>query len=137
MTCHKIGRSPIWTIGLGVVSPASLILIPSLPQKSTTFIGLSSRWVVLAVRLWSSVAYRRFRDRSDEFSAPLADKRHLLHNLTFQVPRKNQEVIGPRFADFIGVVDRNVRAWCKSPLLVGVAIHGIVDEVLPSPTVIQ
>ena len=51
------------------------------------------------------VKNRRFGDRNDKLAAPLADKRHLLHDFTFQIPRKDQEVIGSGFADFVRVVD--------------------------------
>src|SRR5438105_4267356 len=43
MTCQRIGRYPIVTMGLGTFSPASRIRIPRPPQKSTTFIGENLR----------------------------------------------------------------------------------------------
>src|SRR4051812_3477524 len=43
MTCQRIGRYPIETMGFGTLSPASRILIPRPPQNSTTFIVRSSR----------------------------------------------------------------------------------------------
>src|SRR5215204_1946995 len=44
MMCHKMGRYPIVTIGLGRPSPTSRIRMPRPPQKSTTFIAVIPHW---------------------------------------------------------------------------------------------
>src|SRR5215510_652844 len=40
MMCQRIGRYPMFTIGLGIVSENSRNRIPWPPQKRTTFIGV-------------------------------------------------------------------------------------------------
>ncbi len=42
MTCHRMGRYPMLTSGLGIVSENSLSRIPRPPQNKTTFIDVSS-----------------------------------------------------------------------------------------------
>src|SRR5437016_11344125 len=41
MMCQRIGRDPMFTIGLGIVSENSRIRNPCPPQKRTTFIETS------------------------------------------------------------------------------------------------
>src|SRR5262245_20169445 len=40
MMCQRIGRYPMFTIGLGIVSENSRNRVPCPPQKRTTFIGV-------------------------------------------------------------------------------------------------
>src|SRR5271170_2367529 len=43
MMCHRIGRPPISTIGLGLTSVSSTSRVPSPPAKITTFIDCHPR----------------------------------------------------------------------------------------------
>ena len=46
-----------------------------------------------------------------------------------QVPRQDQHVVGPRLANALGRKDRDVGARQELPVLVGVAVDGVVEEV--------
>src|SRR5215813_11945336 len=81
--------------------------------------------------------YGRFRDRNNEFSSPVTNKGHLLHDFISQIPGQNQQVIRLRFADFFRSMNGNVCAWRKSPLLVRVPINGVVEKIFADSTVVQ
>src|SRR5262245_8062205 len=66
--------------------------------------------------------YTHFRYRYDELSAPFPDAGHLRHDLVLEVPGQDQEIVGPRLADLVGVQDGDVRAREQLPLLVRVAV---------------
>src|SRR6267143_5622178 len=50
MTCHKIGRYPMFTRGLGTFSEKSLSLIPKPPQNNTPFISISPLYDSIRLR---------------------------------------------------------------------------------------
>src|ERR1700704_4981593 len=128
-------------MGLGTLSLASLILVPSPPQKSTTFIGKVPQKQTAGVRIPScrfpSRTYRCFGNRNDEFASPLADMSHLLHDLVLQVPGQGQQVVRSSLADLVGGIDRNVSPRSKLPMLVGIPIHRIVKKICPHSTIVQ
>ena len=80
---------------------------------------------------------RDFRHWRDEFSTPLTDARHLLHDLLFQIPGQNQQIIRLRFKDPFGSVDRNAAAWQKPILLMRIAINHIGDIIRPRAAEIE
>ena len=54
---------------------------------------------------------------NDETAAPFPNKLQLLHDFVFQVPGKNDDVIGLGFANAVRMINRNVTAGRKRPCL--------------------
>src|ERR1035437_7595730 len=79
----------------------------------------------------------QLRRARGELPAPLADEAQLLHDLVLEVPRQDQHDIGLFLADRLGRADRDVAAGQEVPLLVGVQIAGVVDEVGAHTTVVE
>src|SRR5271156_4080867 len=113
MTCHSIGRSPIMAIGLGALLTPSRIRIPRPPQNKTTF------------TIHTSLDDVELGDREDELPAPGTDVVELLADLIPQVPRQDEDVIGPGFGQAFRRVDRNVRAGQELPLLDRAAVDRV------------
>ena len=61
----------------------------------------------------------------------------MFHDLLFQVPGQDQQVVRPGLPDPLRGVNRDVGAGRELPLLVGVPIDGVVEEVRPDAAVVQ
>ena len=59
------------------------------------------------------------RNRNDQPRPPLTNERELLGDLALEVPRQDQDVVGPLLLDPLRRVDRNVRSGQKLPCLYG------------------
>src|SRR5947208_13001154 len=79
----------------------------------------------------------RDRNRHDELSTSLADMRHLSHDLVFEIPRQDQDVVGPGLGDPIGSKDRNVGSGGELSVLVRVAVDGVVEKVGANAAIVQ
>src|SRR6266851_8484828 len=77
------------------------------------------------------------RDGHDEFATPFANETVLLDDLVFQVPGKDQQEIRLRLPNPIRRINRDVRAGQESAMLVGIAVHGIVEKISSDSAVIQ
>src|SRR5437773_275941 len=126
MTCHISGRSPTIASGLGPLLTPSRIRMPSPPQKSTTFIASFPR----SDRLQG-------RDRDDQPAAPLAHVAELCADLLPQVPRQDEDVVGPGLREPLGRVDRDVRARKELTLLDRAPVNGVLEQVRPDAAVVQ
>src|SRR5215831_16321118 len=80
---------------------------------------------------------RYFRNRHDELGVPVADVGELSHNLVLQIPRQEQHVVGPGLGNLFRREDRNVRAGQIFPLLIGVTINRIVQEIGSDTTIVE
>src|SRR5688500_11537440 len=120
--CHRIGRGPTGTSGLGTRSEKSRIRIPCPPQKITTFIG-------------SPHLGSRYGD--DELTPPVANARELCRDLVLQIPREDQHVVGTSFPQRLDRQYRNVDTGAEPALLVRVAVDHEVDEVGSDTAVIE
>src|SRR2546425_11534509 len=76
-------------------------------------------------------------NRDDELTAPLADARHLSHDLVLKIPRQDQHVVGPRLAYLLRRTDGDMGPRQKLALLVGVTVHGVSQEIRPDAAVVQ
>src|SRR5579871_1105667 len=81
--------------------------------------------------------HRKFWNGYYELASPLADERHLIHDLTLQIPRKNKYIIRFSFLDFIRMINRDQCARQIIPLLMRAAVDRIVDEILAHTAIIQ
>src|SRR6185369_9316121 len=55
-----------------------------------------------------------FRDRQNKTAIPLSDLSHLLRNLIFDIPWKNQNEIRFRFEDSFRCIDGQASTWKKT-----------------------
>src|SRR2546426_11551466 len=76
-------------------------------------------------------------NRDDELTAPLADARHLSHDLVLEIPRQDKHVVGPRLAYLLRRTDRDMAPGKELALLVRVAVHRVWQEIRPDAAVIQ
>src|SRR5262249_43817085 len=83
----------------------------------------------LAARSARLRKHARLGDRYDPAAAPFANVRRLLDDLVHDVPRPDEQVVGAGFANALGREDRNVRTRQEFALLVGVAIHDVVEKI--------
>ena len=129
MMCQRIGLSPIGIIGFGIRAEVSPIRRPRPPQKMTTFMSAaaSSR----------PLQDLRLRNRYDELPAPFPDVRELCGDLPLQVPRQDQDVVRPGLRDALRGIDRDVGAGQEPPVLVRIAVDGVVEEIGPDAAVVQ
>src|SRR5580700_2313420 len=125
MTCQSIGRSPIMAIGLGPLLTPSRIRIPRPPQNRTTFTNHTSLDDVEP------------GNREDEFPAPGTDVIQLLADLVPEIPRQDEDVVGPGFGQAFRRVDGNVRAGQEPPLLDRTAVDRVGEQVGPDAAVVQ
>src|ERR1041384_5057922 len=130
MTCHSSGRSPTIAIGLGPVVTPSRMRIPRPPQNKTTFIGYPQKTTS------RSDDFKR-GDREDQPASPGPDVGELLADLVPEVPRQDEDEIGPGLLEALGRVDRDVRAREELPLLHRAAVHGVGQQVRPDAAVVQ
>jgi hypothetical protein len=91
MTCQSIGRSPIMAIGLGPLLTPSRIRIPRPPQNRTTFTNYTS----LTFTNHTSLDDVELGNSEDEFPAPATYVIQLLADLLPEVPRQDEDVVGP------------------------------------------
>src|SRR5438132_4752700 len=77
------------------------------------------------------------RNRHDELAAPVPNVSRLLHDLVLQVPRQDQQVVGPRCAYLFGREDRDVRTRKELALLVGAPVYGVSQKIGPNAAVVQ
>src|SRR5208282_1127323 len=126
------------TMGLGILSAYSRRRIPRPPQKRTTFIsGIPFPKAHKANAIAISFVNLHFRNRDDKLSAPFPDERQLLHNLILQIPRQDENVVGPRRAQLFGRKNRDVGARQESSVLVRIAIHCEIHKIRADAAVIQ
>ena len=76
-------------------------------------------------------------NRHDERAAPFARVGQLRHDLFLQVPRQDQDVVGPRLGQPLGCVNRNVRARQKLAVLVRIAVDRVVQEIGADAAIVQ
>src|SRR4029453_18756991 len=130
----------MWTIGFGRPSDWSRSRIPNPPQNRTTFMGpppIHDASVVGAAGSPPSSVHRHFRDGHDESASPIPDVAQLLNDLLLEVPGKDQHEIRLRLRDPVGVVDGYVSARQEPPLLVGIAVDRIFEEIGADAAVVQ
>src|SRR5262249_13193168 len=65
MTCHSMGRYPIFTNGLGTSSVSSPNLVPRPPQNSTTFICAYLRCVPAVLLRGADLPLLRLKGKAD------------------------------------------------------------------------
>ena len=65
----------------------------------------------------------------DEPSSPFGDPGHLLADLGTQVPRQDEQQVGPELTQDVRMEDRQATAGQKASLFVRAAIDGQFDEV--------
>src|SRR5262249_33984104 len=75
----------------------------------------------------------RLRDRHNELPSPLPRKRQLIDDFALEVPRQDQNVIRLGRVDPLRLVDRNMRTWQKTTLLMRVSVDRILDEIAADP----
>src|SRR5213594_2949426 len=85
----------------------------------------------------ASLMNLHLRNRHNELPAPLANKRILLDDFVFQIPRKNQQKVRLRLPDAIRRKNRNVRPRQESAVFVGIAVHRVIKEIRSNRAVIQ
>ena len=124
MTCHSSGRSPIIAIGLGALVDPSRIRMPRPPQNRTTFMRH------LPLR-------RRAPGSGRRACRPSRARRRAARDLVAQVPRQDQDVVGPVGGDALRRVDRDVRARQEHALLVRAAVDGVLEQVLADAAVVE
>src|SRR6267378_2157615 len=78
-----------------------------------------------------------FGNRHNKLASPFSNAGHLRHDLVFEIPRQNEQIVGLGFLDLVGMQDRDMRSGEELALLVGIAVHGVVDEIRADATVIQ
>src|SRR5580658_9340030 len=121
-----MGRFPICTIGLGTSSAYPRSRIPAPPQKRTTFMAYLR--LLIDRYLWN---------RHDKAAAPLSNEPQLLHDLVFQVPGQDHDILGLGLTDPVRMMNRNTATRQESPLLVRAAIHCVLDQILTDAAVMQ
>src|SRR2546421_2807524 len=127
-------------MGLGTLSAYSRRRIPSPPQKMTTFMEAFSLGFVRRTnhsRTARSQVDLDFRDRHNELASPIPNECILLHDFLFEIPRQNEQIIGPGTLDLIRRINGDVRSRQELAVLMGIAVDGIVDEVGADGAIIQ
>ena len=69
--------------------------------------------------------------------APLTCVCELAHDLVLQVPRQDEDLIGLRLGDPLGRVHRDVRTRQEAPVLIGVAIHRVLQQIRADSAVVE
>src|SRR5437867_6643702 len=95
MRCQRIGREPMFTMGLGILSEYSRRRIPSPPQNSTTFMSLSfgDGKIESGGSNFNSSAQKFFCLKHPRPTlGPAAAGRRERHLLAFEV-RDNQQIV--------------------------------------------
>src|SRR3954451_3400408 len=62
---------------------------------------------------------------------------HLSDNLLFQIPRQDEQIVGTGLLDRRYRIDRDVRARRVAAMLVGIAVHGEIEEVRSNTAVVE
>src|SRR5437899_1364118 len=62
---------------------------------------------------------------------------HLLDNLTLQVPRQNEDVVGPGLVDRLHRQDRDMHSRRELAMLMGIAIDGEIEKVRSDPAIVK
>ena len=62
---------------------------------------------------------------------------HLLHDFVLDVPGKNQKIVWFRLADPLRPVDRHMHPGKETILLVGTAVHGVVQKIGADTAVVE
>src|SRR5580658_6580993 len=109
-------------------------------ESTKIFIELPSGLSHLLRRLLRTASAsidRRFRYRYDELATPLADELQLPHDLVFQIPRQDHDVVGLGLSDPIRVENRDVSARQESTLFVRAPVHGVLDQIFADAAVMQ
>ena len=76
------------------------------------------------------------RDRDDKLGAPPADMAHLRHDFLFEIPRQDQNVVGPGSVDRVDRLYWNMHARRVATVFVRVAVDREIQEVGPDPAVV-
>src|SRR2546423_2821703 len=137
MTCQRIGRYPMGTIGLGVFSAYSRNRIPRPPQKRTTFIGCTPPRLAQTMPWRSSCVYLHFGNRHDKFSTPVSSERKLADDFIFQVPGEDKDIIGAGRSKFLSREDRNMGAGQELAMLIRISIYRKFQEIRADPAIIE
>src|SRR5712664_1452060 len=119
------------TIGLGMLSEYSRSRVPRPPQNRTTFMS------VPAFLAHPSRIHLHVGDRHHELAPPPLHRALLLHDFVLQVPRQDQYVVRLGLEDLFRRVDGDVGARRESPVLVGVPIDRVVEEVRSDAAVVE
>ena len=77
------------------------------------------------------------RDGDDEAGSPVAGVGELRHDLPLEVPRQDQDVVGPLLFERIRMADRDVRPRQEQSLLVRVAIDRELEQVGTNAAVVK
>ena len=77
------------------------------------------------------------RDRHDQLRAPLARVGELLRDLPREVPGQDHDRVGTRLGDPLRRLDRDVRSRREPPVLVGIPVDGVVEEVRADAAVVE
>src|SRR4029078_9877453 len=100
--------------------------VPRPPQNSTTFmsklLGIGDRY---------------FGNGNNEFRAPFLHGTHLLDDLVLKIPRQDEDVVGLGDRDSVKRQDRDVHSRSETPVLVGIAVDGKVEEVGADSAVVE
>src|SRR5437879_10012076 len=78
-----------------------------------------------------------FGNGHNKLASPFSNAGHLRHDLVFEVPRQNEQIVGLGFLDLVGMQNRDMRSGPELALLVGLAVHGVVNEIRANTAVIQ
>src|SRR5260370_7791647 len=77
------------------------------------------------------------RDGNHELAAPIPHASHLSENLFADVPRKDQYEIRTGLAQFVRLVDGDVRPRQVMSLLVRADVHRIIEEVRSNSAIVE
>src|SRR5258708_1982352 len=77
------------------------------------------------------------RDGNHELAAPIPHASHLSENLFADVPRKDQYEIRTGLAQFVRMVDGDVRPRQVMSLLVRADVHRIIEEVRSNSAIVE
>src|SRR5262245_23710661 len=79
----------------------------------------------------------KFRNGHDELPSPGADDALLAHDLLFQIPRQDENEVGPGLGYALRRQDRDPCAGREAALLVWIAIHRVVEEIGADAAVVE
>jgi hypothetical protein len=88
-------------------------------------------------RVLAGLDDRRDGNRHDELRTPLADVGELRRNLVDEIPGEDENVVRTCLRDPLRRMYRDVRPGGEEPVLVWIAIHGVIDKIGTDPAVVE
>ena len=99
-------------------------------------IKIMEHWIVsLSERFWGFVDFYRWYWHY-KLTSPNADIGKISHDLIFQIPWKNEDVVGLCLPYTVRMKDGNQCARQEAVMLVRIPVYGVVNKVSPHTAIV-